>query len=136
MRTKKVKPPPMRFEYTLTISKDRNNVLKKDFILFRFQTTKEFLTEYILEINTQTKDNNIYFDIIGFSVSVGELSKSGFAEFEYRLYEFKNGDYNIIIKRMGQDKTRFKLKIKSSDKEQLKVTNISKKTFIEITLKK
>src|SRR6266542_3020960 len=105
MRTKKIKPPVKKFDYILNISKEYESILKKEYITFRIQTTKEFLTfKYQLKIDTELKDNKLIFHIIGFKAPKGDLSNPGYAEFEYRLYDFKYEQYNIIVERKDAGK--------------------------------
>lgn len=133
MRTKKVKPPPKKHEYRLFISKLYDEVYKKDYISFRFQTTKEFLTfQYILKIETEVTDNSLIFKLLGFSAPVSELSVSGVAVYEYRFYEFKRGTYSIVIDRKDSTKAKFRLEIINSKAEQVKVSHLSKESFIEV----
>lgn len=133
MRTKKVKPPPKKFEYILNISKEYDEVKKLDYISFRFQTTKEFLTfQYILKIDYQRDEKNLNFNILGFSAPVGDLSSSGTAGYEYRMYDFKLTEYCITIDKKDSDKTRFRLLVQRSKRTPVKLSHISKKSFIEI----
>ena len=134
MRTKKVKPPPKKFEYILNITKEYDETSKRDYISFSFQTTKEFLTfQYILKIESSVEDKNIYFNLLGFSAPIGELSNYGFAGFEYRLYDYKFTEYNITVDKKDSDKSRFKLVVQRSKAQPVKLTHIQKKSFIEIT---
>lgn len=133
MRTKKVKPPPKKFEYVLNISKEHDEVKKKDYISFRFQTTKEFLTfQYILKMDNRVVDKNIFFNILGFTAPVGDLSSSGTAGSEFRLYDYKLTEYCITIDKKDSDKTKFKMVIQRSKSQPLKLSGLSKKSFIEI----
>ncbi|MCC6865374.1 MAG: hypothetical protein IT280_04365 [Ignavibacteria bacterium] len=133
MRTKKVKPPPKRFEYKLTISKEYDEVKKMDFISFRFQTTKEFLTfKYLLKIEQEQENKNLFFNILGFSAPVSDLSNSGFAGYEYRMYDFKNTEYCITVDKKDSDKTKFRMSILRSKVSPIKLSHISRKSFIEI----
>lgn len=134
MRTKKVKPPPKKFEYLLNITKEYDGTSKRDYISFKFQTTKEFLTfQYILKIESSVEDKNIYFNLLGFSAPIGELSNYGSAGFEYRLYDYKFTEYNITVDKKDSDKSKFKLVLRRSKSQPVKVTHIPKKSFIEIT---
>lgn len=136
MRTKKVKPPPKKFEYILIISKENDFYKKQDYISFKFRTTKEFLTfKYILNIETETSENNIIFNITGFKAPVGGLSNFGSAEFEYRLFGFKKSQYTVAVHRKDVDKNKFKLNITRSKKEPLKVSGVPKGGFIDIITK-
>lgn len=133
MRTKKVKPPPKKFEYNLNITKQYDEVSKRDYISFKFTTTKEFLTfQYILKIENKVDDKNIYFNILGFSAPIGELSNYGAAGYEYRLYEFKHAVYNITVDKKDSDKSKFKLEVKKTKSQPVKLSHIPKKSFIEI----
>lgn len=135
MRTKKVKPPPKKFEYVLNISKEHDEVTKRDYISFRFQTTKEFLTfQYILKMDNRQDGKDLFFNILGFSAPVGDLSSSGTAGYEYRLYDFKFTEYCVVIDKKDSDKSKFKLFVQRSKTEPVKVSHVSKKSFIEIKI--
>ncbi len=134
MRTKKVKPPQKKFEYVLNISLEHDETKKKDFISFRFQTTKEFLTfQYILKIENKLEDKNLYFNILGFSAPIGDLSSSGTAGYEYRFYDFKYSEYCVVVDKKDSDKSKFKMTVQRSKSKPIKVSNITKKSFIEIS---
>jgi hypothetical protein len=134
MRTKKVKPPPKKFEYILNITKENDFYKKQDYISFRFKTTKQFITfKYILNIETQTTDNSIIFIIAGFKAPIGELSKFGSAEFEYRFYNFKNTEYSVVVLRKDVDKNKFKMNITRSKIRPIKISSVPKNSFIDIT---
>lgn len=133
MRTKKVKPPTKKYDYVMHISREYDYILKKDFVLFKIQTTKEFLTfKYQLKIDTELKDNKILFNIIGFTAPKGELSNPGFAEYEYRLYDFNYETYSIQIERKDTGKIKFNLKIKKSPAGELEIRNIPRDSFIDV----
>jgi hypothetical protein len=137
MRTKKVKPPPKKFEYILKISKKHDRYEKKDYISFRFHTTKEFLTfKYILNIETELKDNCIIFNIIGFKAPIDDLSKFGQAEYEYRFFDFKQTEYAVVVHRKDVDKSKFKVFISRSKSEPVKVRGVSKNSFIDVITSK
>jgi hypothetical protein len=133
MRTKKVKPPPKEHEYVLNITKEYDEVKKKDYISFKFNTTKEFLTfQYILKIEKKFTDKELYFNILGFSAPVGELSNYGFAGYEYRMYDYRPGEYQIIIGKRDSDTSKFKLTLLKSKTDPIKISSLPKKTFIQI----
>ena len=133
MRTKKVKPLPKKYEYILRISKENDFYKKQDYISFKFYTAKEFLTfKYILNIETEISDNSIKFVIAGFRAPVSDLSKFGSAEYEYRLYEFKNTEYSVSIYRKDVDKYKFKLGITRSKTQPFKISALPKGGFIDI----
>jgi len=133
MRTKKVKPPPKKHEYVLNITKEYDEIKKKDYISFKFNTTKEFLTfQYILKIGSSVENKNLYFNILGFSAPIGELSNPGYAGYEYRMYDYKFSEYNIIVDKKDSDKSKFKLVIQRSKSQPIKLKQIPRKSFIEI----
>jgi len=137
MRTKKVKPPPKKFEYILKISKNHDRYEKKDYILFSFHTTKEFLTfRYILNIEPETNDNCITFNIVGFRAPISDLSNFGRAEYEYRFFDFKQTEYTVVIHRKDVDKSKFKLNISRSKSEPVKISGVSKNSFIDVSISK
>lgn len=137
MRTKKVKPPPKKFEYILKISKKHDGYERKDYISFGFHTTKEFLTfKYILNIETKSKDNCIIFNIVGFKAPIDDLSKFGQAEYEYRFFDFKQTEYTVIVHRKDVDKSKFKVTISRSKSEPIKISGVSKNSFIDVTTSK
>jgi hypothetical protein len=133
MRTKKVKPPPKEHEYTLNITKEYDEIKKKDYISFKFNTTKEFLTfQYILKIESRFENKDLYFNILGFSAPVGELSNYGFAGYEYRMYDYKAGEYHVVIDKRDSETSKFKLILQRSKNDTIKLSHIPKKTFIQI----
>lgn len=135
MRTKKVKPPPSKFEYVLNISKEYDVIFKKDYISFKFRTAKEFLTfRYILNILEEINGTKLNFNIIGFKAPIGDLSNHGYAGHEYRFYDFKFAEYQILISRKDVDNSKFKLKIARSKSKPLTISSVSKNTFIEIVI--
>jgi hypothetical protein len=135
MRTKKVKPPPSKFEYVLNISKEHDDIFKKDYISFKFRTAKEFLTfRYLLNILEEINGSKINFNIIGFKAPIGDLSNHGYAAYEYRFYDFKFAEYQILITRKDVDNSKFKLKIARSKSKPLTISSVSKNTFIEIVI--
>ncbi|MGA2668652.1 MAG: hypothetical protein ABSF32_07000 [Ignavibacteria bacterium] len=135
MRTKKVKPPHKKYEYTLGLSLEHDRIFKKNYILFRFNTTKVFLTfRYILNIETQVNGNTIFFNIAGFRAPTGDLSNPGLAEYEYKFYDFKFTDYLIIIGRKDVGSIKFKMKMHKAKKAAISISSIPKHSFIEISV--
>lgn len=134
MRTKQVRPERKEFEYELYISKEFDKITKKDFILFDFRTTKIF--EYFIykinvfeTINIEKKELN--FRVEGLSAPKISLSNPGYANFQYRFYEFKNSDYELKLTKSGIEKNNFKLKITKSD---IKILKQPSNKFIKIIL--
>jgi hypothetical protein len=133
MRTKKVKPPAKKYEYVLNISKEYDEVSKRDYISFRFQTTKEFLTfQYILKIESIVEGKDIRFNILGFTAPIGDLSSHGTAGYEYRMFEYKYTEYCVIVDKKDSDKSKFKMSIQRSKSTPVKLSRIPTKSFIEI----
>ncbi len=133
MRTKKVKPPPKEHEYVLNITQNYDEIKKKSYISFKFNTTKEFLTfQYILNIEKKFSGSELYFNIMGFNAPIGELSNYGYAGYEYRMYDYKPGEYQIIVDKRDSDTSKFKLILQKSKADPIKITHIPKKTFIQI----
>jgi hypothetical protein len=134
MRTKQVRPERKEFEYELYISKQFDKISDKDFILFDFRTTKVF--EYFIykinvfeKINLEKKELN--FRVEGLSAPKLSLSNPGRAFFQYKLYEYKNSDYDLKLTKPGIEKNNFKLKIA---KNLIKILKQPSNRFIKIIL--
>jgi len=133
MRTKKVKPPPKKYEYILQITKEFDSIQKKEYFSFRFLTTKEFLTfRYILNIETEHKDGVLNFEILGFKAPVSDLSNFGAAEYEYKMYDFDYVEYSISVHRKDVDSIKFKISLQKSKSAPVKLGKFPKESFIEI----
>lgn len=137
MRTKQVRPEKKEFEYSLEISKETDKLSGKDFILFDFQTVKEFITfEYKIDVivSFNKAKNLLTFKIEGLSAPVISFSHSGTAGYQYKFYDFVNGDYELLINNNKKQKNQFKLKIKDPE---IKIKAVDDKTdkFINITTK-
>lgn len=134
MRTKQVRPERKEFEYELHISKQSDQILKKDFILFDFRTTKIF-EYFIYKINVFEKVNpekrELNFRVEGLSAPKISLSNPGYANFQYRLYEYKNSEYDLKLTKPGIEKNVFKIKIA---KNSIKILKQSSNRFIKIIL--
>ncbi len=132
MRTKQVRPERMKYEYELHITKGYDNIKEKDYILFTFITTKIFRS-FIYKINVTPKadleNKVIEFVIEGLSAPVVSIAKSGNAVFEYRLFDFKNTEYDLRLIRLDVDKSLFKIKI---TKAGIKVTKQPAKRFLKV----
>jgi hypothetical protein len=133
MRTKKVKPPPKEHEYVLNIAREFDEIKKADYISFKFSTTKEFLTfQYILKIESKFSGKDLFFNILGFSAPAGELSNYGQAGYEYRMYDFGDGEYQVTIDKRDSETSKFRLAIRKANPFSIKLSDIPKKTFIQI----
>jgi hypothetical protein len=132
MRTKQVRPEKLKFEYELHISKGYDKIKEADYIQFTLITTKIFRS-FIYQINVTPKmdlDNKVIeFVIEGLSAPVISIAKSGNALYEYKLYEYKNAEYDLKIVKLDVDKNLFKLKI---TKGGIKLTKQPVKKFLKI----
>lgn len=134
MRTKQVRPERKEFEYELHISKQFDRISDRDFILFDFRTTKVF--EYFIykinvfeKINIEKKELN--FRVEGLSAPRISLSSPGYATYQYKLFDFKNTEYELKLTKPGIEKNNFKLKI---SKGEIKITKQPINRFIKIIL--
>jgi len=134
MRTKQVRPEPKEFEYELYISKESDTITGKDYVLFDFRTTKIF-EYFIYKINVFEKiaaeKKEINFRVEGLSAPKISLSNPGYANYQYRLYDFKNSEYDLKLTKPGIEKNNFKLKITKSG---IKITKQPSNRFIKIIL--
>jgi len=132
MRTKQVRPEKLKFEYELHISKGYDKIKEAEYIQFTLITTKIFRS-FIYQINVTPKmdlDNKVIeFVIEGLSAPVISIAKSGNALYEYKLYEYKNTEYDLKIVKLDVDKNLFKLKIA---KGSIKLTKQPVKKFLKI----
>ena len=132
MRTRAVRPVKLDFEYELNISRSYDNILEKDYILFEFRTKKvfenfEYRMNIIPKINPEKKE--LEFNIEGLSAPRLDISKAGHAVFEYKFFEFKNLEYDLILKKYNKSKTLFKFKI---NPKNIKLTLDPTKKFIKV----
>jgi hypothetical protein len=134
MRTKQVRPERKEFEYELHISKQLDMVSRKHYVLFDFRTTKVF-EYFVYKINVFEKinpeKNEIHFRVEGLSAPKISLSNSGYANFQYKFFEFKNSDYELKLTKPGIEKNIFKLKISKND---IKILKQPSNRFIKIIL--
>ncbi len=132
MRTKQVRPEKLKYEYELHITKAYDRIKEADYLNFTLITTKIFRS-FIYKINVTPKidlDNkHIEFIIEGLSAPVISIAKSGNAVYEYRLYGYKNIEYNLKLVKLDVDKNLFKLKI---SKTGIKLTKEPVKKFLKI----
>ena len=132
MRTKQVRPEKLKFEFELQISKGYERTKEAEYILFKFITTKVFQS-FIYKINVTPKidldHKKIEFLIEGLSAPVITIAKSGNALFEYRLFDFKNTEYDLLIRKLDVEKNNFKIKITKSG---IKITKKPTKIFLKV----
>ncbi|MBM4157891.1 MAG: hypothetical protein FJ216_03820 [Ignavibacteria bacterium] len=134
MRTKQVRPDKLDFEYELHLSREFDSVLKKYYLLFDFRTVKVF-EFFIYKINVKEKiladKNEIHFNIEGLSAPILSLSKSGFAAYQYKLLNFKNSEYIIVLTKKRANKNIFRIKI---NPKNIKLISQSPKRFIKLII--
>jgi len=132
MRTKQVRPEKLKFEYELHITKGYDKIKEAEYIQFTLITTKIFRS-FIYQINVTPKmdlDNKVIeFVIEGLSAPVISIAKSGNALYEYKLYDYKNTEYDLKIVKLDVDKNLFKIKIA---KGGIKLTKQPVKKFLKI----
>ena len=132
MRTKQVRPEKLKYEYELHITRGRDNVQEKDFILFTLITTKVFRSFiYLINVTPKVDFENkmIEFLIEGLSAPVISIAKSGNAVYEYKLFNFKNTEYCLKLIKLDVDKNLFKIKI---TKAGIKITKQPAKKFLKV----
>ncbi len=132
MRTRAVRPEKLDVEYELNISKCHDEILKKDFILFEFRTKKIF-ENYAYRINIipkiEMEKKELQFNIEGLSAPRLDISKASHAIYEYRLFEFKNVEYNLKLMKYAKGKILLKFKVLPKG---IKLTLNPKKKFINV----
>lgn len=132
MRTRQVRPDKLDFEYELYISKEHDMIQKVDYILFDFRTKKLF-ENFHYKINVTPAINaekkELTFNVEGLSAPVVDVSKSGYANYIYKFYDFKNTEYKLILYKYNKNKNLYKIKITSAS---LKLVSESKNSFIKI----
>lgn len=134
MRTKQVRPEKMEFEFELFIEKAYDKIADKEFIRFKFITTKIF-KNFIYKINITPKilleKKIIEFLIEGLSAPVISLARSGHAAYEFKFYDFRNTIYELRLLKQNLEKNNYKLKI---SKQGLKIIRQPSKKFLKITI--
>ncbi len=134
MRTKQVRPEKKEFEFELLITKNYDKINEKEYLNFKFLTTKIF-SNFIYKINVtpliNTENKEITFIVEGLSAPVLSLSKSGRAEFDFRLYDFKITEYTLKLIKPDIEKNIYKMKI---TKNSIKFLKIPTKKFIKVII--
>lgn len=132
MRTRAVRPDKLDFEYELQISKGSDDVLNKNFILFDFKTKKVF-ENFAYKLNVIPKidlaKKELQFNIEGLSAPRLDISKAGNAVYQYKLFDFKNLEYDLKLMKYAKGKILFKIKITP---KSIKITLNPKKKFINV----
>ncbi|MBV6477692.1 MAG: hypothetical protein HGGPFJEG_00435 [Ignavibacteria bacterium] len=132
MRTRQVRPDKLDYEYELYISREHDAIKNTDYILFDFRTKKLF-ENFHYKINVtpdiDAEKKELSFNVEGLSAPVVDVSKSGYANYTYRFYNFKNSEYKLILYKYNKDKNLFTLKIAG---KSVKLISEPKKKFINL----
>ena len=132
MRTKQVRPEKTEYEFDLSISRNKDEMNKKEYLLFDFKTVKVF-ENFKYRINIEPKINlakkEIEFNIEGLSAPLISLSSNGYAGYQYKLYDFTNTEY--LLKLIKQRKVKYPFSLKVTNKG-IKVTKRSSKKFVNV----
>ncbi len=137
MRTKQVRPEKKEFEYELFIFTGFDSTSGRNFAEFNFVTTKIF-ESFIYKINIHPKylpeRKEIYFDVEGLSAPVIDLSKSGAAVYNYRIFNYEEKkSYTLILSKNGKNKIKYILRF--SD-DNVKITKKPSSSFLKIIINK
>ena len=132
MRTRAVRPEKLDVEYEMNISRAHDEILDKDYILFEIRTKKIFESyayriHVIPKIDLEKKE--IQFNIEGLSAPRLDISKASHAIFEYKLYDFKNVEYDLKLMKYSKGKILLKFKVTPKG---VKLTLDPKKKFINV----
>jgi len=136
MRTKQVRPEKTAYEFELYLSKNYNSIMKKEYILFDFRTVKIFENykyKITVQPNIDRENRIIEFNIEGLSAPVVSLPEDGYADFQYRMFDFENTEYTLRLIKQRKVKYNFKIAI---SKKEIKVTKKSTKKFVNVLTKK
>lgn len=132
MRTRAVRPDKLDYEYEMNISRGHDEILKKDFLLFEFRTKKVF-ENFAYRINIIPKidldKKEIQFNIEGLSAPRVDISKAGSAIYEYKLFGFKNAEYQLKLMKYAKGKILLKFKVTP---KEVKLTLNPDKKFINV----
>lgn len=132
MRTKQVRPDKLDYEYELYIYKDQDSVSGKDFIALDFRTKKVF-ENFAYKINVHHSSvkvkNELSFNIEGLSAPTLDFSRTGQANYIYKLYEFNQAEYILNISKYRKNKTVFKFKVTGAG---IHLTLDPEKKFIKV----
>lgn len=133
MRTKQVRPEKKEFEYELTITKEFDNLLEKNFIQFEFVTTKEFMNfqyKVVVYEKVDLAKNKIEFNVEGLSAPILSLSQTGIAGYKYKLYDFNSKEYELVLLNHAKRKNLYRFKVMKNNIKILKAPASNK--FIKV----
>lgn len=133
MRTKQVRPEKKEFEYELTITKEYDSLLDKNFIQFEFVTTKEFMNfqyKVVVYEKVDLTKNKIEFNVEGLSAPILSLSQTGIASYKYKLYDFNTKEYELVLLNHAKRKNLYRFKAMKNNIKILKAPASNK--FIKV----
>lgn len=132
MRTRAVRPDKLDYEYELFISRGSDEILKKNYVLFDFKTKKVF-ENFAYKLNVIPKidleKRELQFNIEGLSAPRLDISRAGTAIYQYRLFDFKNLEYDLKLMKYGKGKILLKFKVSP---KSIRLTLNPKKKFINV----
>ncbi|MGB9696669.1 MAG: hypothetical protein ACP5P3_04955 [Ignavibacteria bacterium] len=135
MRTKQVRPPKLEYEFEIILSKAIDKITNQEYISFIIRTVKVFENfRYKIDVTEKidTEKKKISFRIEGLSAPSLTLAKSGPATYEYKLYDFKNTEYELNISKERSGTNTFKFKV---NKQKIKLAAEPRKKFIKLIVK-
>jgi hypothetical protein len=127
--------PKSEYEYIVTSKLEYDEIRKKPFIRFIIETVQHFVAftyELVVRTEFNPEDRIINFQIEGLNAPDLGLPATGPARYEFKLYDFKTGDYRINVIKQGKGKNQFLLNI-SKDKILLK-RSTRKNQFVKLNI--
>jgi hypothetical protein len=123
--------PEFKYDFTLYLSIDYDEIKDEKFLKFLIETTQHFVAfSYELNVEVQKEDNQLTFLILGFKPPSSPISQFGPARFEYRIYRYKEGIYKITVVKKEKIKNSFQVLI-TDDKIKVK-SEPRKNKFVKI----
>lgn len=128
----RIEPKP-KYDFVLNVSKGYDEIKRKKFIKFILETTQHFRAfRYELDVNVNVQEKSIVFEIRGLKAPNLLLSKPGPASFEYDLYDYISGTYELTIVRKKNSKNIFFISIE--DEEILLKGEPSRNKFVKLNI--
>jgi hypothetical protein len=123
--------PEFKYDFTLYLSIDYDEIKDEKFLKFLIETTQHFVAfSYELNVEVKKEDNQLTFLILGFKPPSSPISQFGPARFEYRIYGYKEGIYKITVVKKEKIKNSFQVLI-TDDKIKVK-SEPRKNKFVKI----
>jgi hypothetical protein len=136
MRTRQIRPEKKDYEFELHLFNMFDEIQNKYYILFDFRTTKifrSFLYKINVEVRNHIDKNEIEFNVEGLSAPNFSFTEGGYADFQYRLYNFPKNEMNIRFLKSGTFSFNYIFKFKN---KSIEVVKKSRKSFINIIIHK